>query len=54
MKQLVMSLLEQSAASECREGMRELGYIYEKGGLYESDKFVEMVEVDLTKAQRLY
>jgi hypothetical protein len=34
--------------------MRELGYISEKGGVYENDKFIELVEVDLTRAQKLY
>lgn len=49
-----LSLLEYSAANDCREGMRELGYIYEKGGLYENDRLIKLVEIDLNKAQRLY
>lgn len=28
-------LLEQSAEQDCREGLREMGYIYEKGGMQE-------------------
>jgi len=49
-----LSLLEYSAANDCREGMRELGYIYEKGGLYENDKLIQLVDIDLSKAQSLY
>lgn len=36
--------------------MRELGQIYEKGGLHvvEYGPFVKLVDIDLPKAQQLY
>ena len=46
-----LQLLELSAASECREGMRELGMIYERGTNGEGQK---VVEVDLDRAHELY
>lgn len=49
-------LLEDSANQDCGEAMRELGQVYEKGGMHEGEygPFIKLIEVDLNKALDLY
>lgn len=49
-------LLKASAESNCKEGMRELGYVYEKGGMQEGKNgpFVKLADIDLDRAHSLY
>ena len=49
-------LLQKSAAAECGESIREMGLIYEKGGLLQGKRgpFVPLVQVDLEKALQYY
>ena len=49
-----VGLLESAAGGECREAMRELGQVYERGGVQTGGQFVKTGEVDLDKAQELY
>lgn len=49
-----VGLLESAAGGECREAMRELGQVYERGGVQTGGQFVKIGEVDLDKAQELY
>ena len=49
--QLARELLEKSVAGGCPEGMREIGQMYERGGLYtQNNTFVECCEPDINKA----
>jgi len=50
-------LLQTSGLEGCKEALRELGFVYERGGLEEgldSGRFVALVDVDLDKAQDFY
>jgi len=48
-------LLEKSVAGGCPEGMRELGQMYERGGLIsKNNNFVKCCEPDINKAFEYY
>ena len=49
-----LELLQQAANENCKEALRELGYIYEKGGLAQGEKFVSLLEIDINKALDYY
>ena len=53
--QLARELLEKSVAGGCPEGMREIGQMYERGGLFNGQKiFIQCCEPDINKAYDHY
>ena len=51
-----LDLLQQAAEGGCKEAIRDLGHVYEKGYMEvgTKGKFVKLVEVDLKIAFDLY
>ena len=53
--QLARELFEKSVSGGCPEGMREIGQMYERGGVFNGKKnFIKCCEPDLNKAFEYY